>query len=217
MKNYLFLISLTFIFFSCKEELSHPLIIKGVRLGLNYEEQIAIADKNNSCENKVSTENQKCCYMLNEYIIVSPQFLYSFYEDKKVLGQVKLSLKSLAQFPTLTDENGNVIKECDYQCLRMDELEDVISMYNKKYGKGTRDYFLNKKDGGKVIWQIDDLYIQLDFVDALYSYGSIDPQVLSFYQENAYHTTILYRYNDEKIKLLKNDITHKGEVIGDKI
>ena len=214
MKNYLFLISLTFIFFSCKEELSHPLIIKGIRLGLDYEEQIAIAEKNNVCDQEVSKQNQKCCYLLNEYITVSTKYLYSLYDEKKVLGQVILSLNSPGNFPKLY-ENGKLLEEYDYQCLRMDEVEDVISMYNTKYGKGLRDNF--EGVGGCVIWKKEDLFIKLDFYDALYSYGSIVPQLLSFYKKDAYHTTILYRYNDEKIKLLKNDKTYKGEVIGDKI
>ncbi len=225
MKNYLLLIPLTFIFFSCNEglnnplkineELSHPLIVKGMRLGLDYEEQISIAEKNNVCENNASKENQKCCYMLNEYITVTPtKFLYSLYEDKKVLGQVILSLNSPGNFPKLY-ENGKLVEECDYQCLKMHEVEDVISMYNKKYGKGSKYKF--EGVGGSVTWQKDDLFIKLEFYDANYSYGTIHPQLSRFYEENAYHTTILYRYNDEKIKLLKNDITHNGEVIGNKI
>lgn len=207
MKNILqfFLFSLTLI--SCTKELSHPLTVKGAKLGLDYDKQLKDFNGNKPCENDVSDKNT-CRYKITEMITAEPSLLYSLYNNKKVLGQVELRLNSPGNFITF----GGY----DLPCLKMYEIKELISMYRVKYGHEKTNDIATEGWKKQVVWEIDDLKISFNIIRADFQYG-LKEEVYKSYFIDGYATTISYEYVDEMKKLLKNEKTHNGDVIGDKI
>jgi hypothetical protein len=204
-------ILLSGIFFSCQQELTHPLTVKGMQLGKDYDEQISIAEKNGICTNDL--KDRRCQYKITETVYARPKIMYSLYEGKKVLGQVDLMLNSPYSFPTVTDQEGNLIAE--YPSIRKSEVEEVITMYKIKYGKGDQNV---DENSGVIIWTLDDLIIRLEYYTTNYGYAyQIHPQIRWAFEKDAFITKITYQYAEEKRNLLKHEKTHNGEVIGNNI
>ena len=211
MKVYLFFFVPTLFLSSCQEQLTYPSTIKGMQLGMDYDEQIKVAENNGICNNDLP--DKRCQYKITETVYARPKLYYSLLDDKKVLGQVDLILNSPYNFPTAEDEYQNIIAE--YPSITKSEVDDIIKMYNIKYGQGE---VYKDEDGGTIDWAIGDLFIRLQYYTTLYSYGyQINPQIRWAFEKDAYVTTITYQYSEEKKKLLKNDKSFQGEAIGDKI
>ena len=211
MKFYFSLCILTLMLIGCQDQLTFPSTIKGMQLGMDYEDQIRIAENNGICNSDLP--DKRCQYKITETVYARPKFYYSSFNDKKILGEVTLTLNSPFTFPTVTEEYNNIIAE--YPSITKSEVDDIIAMYNLKYGSGE---IYNDDDGGTIDWTIGDLFIRLNYYTTLYSYGhQIHPQIKWAFEKDAYLTTITYRYSEEKRKLLKNDKSFNGEAIGDKI
>ena len=211
MKVYLNLILFTLLITSCQEQLTFPSTIKGMQLGMDYDEQIKIAESNGICNNDLP--NKRCQYKITETVYARPKLYYSLYNEKKVLGQVDLILDSPYNFPKVEDEYQNIIAE--YPSITKSEVDEIIQMFNVKYGKGE---VYEDEDGGTIDWKIDDLFIRLQYYTTMYGYAyQIHPQIRYAFEKDAFVTTITYQYTDEKKKLLKNDKSFNGEAIGDKI
>ena len=207
MKNILQFFIFSLILLSCTKELSHPLTVKGAKLGLDFDEQVAAVNNNKPCEKDVSDENI-CRYKISEGITANPIFSYSLYNNKKVLGVVKLKLNS----------PGNFIQFGGYDlpCLKMYEIKELISMYRVKYGHEKTNDIATEGLTMQVVWEIDDLKISFNMIRADFQYG-LKKEVYKSYFIDGYATTISYEYVDEMKKLLKNEKTYNGDVIGDKI
>ena len=200
---------------SCSnQELTHPLTVKGMKLGLDYNSQIDLGSKNGACENDLpNAYNTKCQYKILDNIYAHPELYYSLYNDKKVLGEVKLILNSPFNFPFVQDENNNIIAE--YPSLTKSEIYEVIQLYKKKYGPGKNTLW---EYGGVQEWDFEDMHIELDYTKTTYAYGyQFHPQIRSAFQGDAYSVVVTYSYSDEMKKLLKNEKSFNGEPIGDKI
>ena len=211
MKVYFNFFLLTLLMTGCQEQLTYPSTIKGLQLGMDYDEQIRVAENNGICNNDLP--DKRCQYKITETVYARPKFYYSLFNDKKVLGQVDLILNSPFNFPTVEDEYQNIIAE--YPSITKSEVDDIITMYNLKYGKGE---IYKDDDGGTIDWTIGDLFIRLQYYTTMYSYAyQIHPQIKKAFENDAYVTTITYQYSEEKKKLLKNDKSFNGEAIGDKI
>lgn len=155
--HFILLIVLGNLLLSCdsQKELTHPLTVKGMRLGLDADEQLKIANQNNICEDGFGTfdyilydyknhglialeENENNCqYRLNENISVKPISNYGYLDNKKVLSTVTLLFHSPSMYqfvtPILYDEGE---KEFGRPSISWDQALKIISLYEKKYGKG---------------------------------------------------------------------------------
>ncbi len=192
-------------------ELSHPLTIKGMQLGLDYQEQIKVGERNGLCSSDFNYG--KCNYKLTESVYVMPHLYYNLFQDEKVLGQVKLVLFSPYNFPVVKDQNRNVI--ADYPSLTKAEVNYVILMYLNKYGVSENEEW---KDGGVAEWTVGDMHIKLEYYTTLYANGyQINPQIKWAFEKDAYSTTVTYEYRDNVKHLLKDEATHESEPIGDNI
>ncbi|MCF8202925.1 MAG: hypothetical protein K9J18_07585 [Crocinitomicaceae bacterium] len=198
---------------SCtNQELTNPLTVKGMKLGLDYNSQIDLGSQNGACENDLPNSN-KCQYKILDNIYASPELYYSLYKDKKVLAEVKLILNSPFNFPVVQDANKNIIAE--YPSLMKSEIYEVIQLYKKKYGPGKKTLW---EYGGVQEWDFEDMHIELDYTKTTYAYGyQFHPQIRWAFQGDAYNVAVTYSYSEEMKKLLKNEKSHNGEPIGDKI
>lgn len=194
------------------QELSNPLTVKGMKLGLNYEKQVKIGEENGLCKSEF--KNSKCHYNLTETIMAQPKLSYSLYNDEKVLDKVELTLYSPFNFPFVEDENGNVLAE--YPSLTNEELEEVKSMYTSKYGSPKLEKW---EHGGSASWEVNnEMVITLNYTTTQYAAGfMIHPQVRDAFVDNAFTTTVTYEYVDNIKSLLKEATTHDDEPLGDKI
>jgi hypothetical protein len=199
--------------FSCEnKELSHPETIKGMQLGLDYDSQCELGEQNGICENDLP-EKSICQYSILGDIYARPSMYYSLFNGEQVLAEVKLTLNSPTNFPSVEDEEGNIIAE--YPSLTKSEVNDVIEIYTKKYGKGEVSEW---EYGATYDWIIGDLFIRLQYSETTYAYGyQLHPQIKDFFQDNAYYVEIKYSYDDSMKKLLKNEKTYNDDPIGDKI
>ena len=206
---FLVLITIT----SCtNQELTHPLTVKGMKLGLDYNSQIDLGSKNGACKNDLPNSN-KCQYKILDNIYASPELYYSLYNEEKVLSEVKLILNSPFNFPAVQDANRNIIAE--YPSLLKSEIYEVIQLYKKKYGQGKNTIW---EYGGMQEWELEDMHIELEYTKTTYAYGyQFHPQIRWAFQGDAYSVAVRYSYSEEMKKLLKNEKSHNGEPIGDKI
>jgi hypothetical protein len=213
-KSILIYLALTLILNSCNSpELSNPKTIYGMKLGLDFESQTKIAEKNGICKNDLP-DNQICQYKLTETVYARPELLYSLFNEKKVLSEIKLILNSPFEFLVVKNgfEDGS---DAEYPSLRMKEINEIISMFKIKYGNTE---VTKTGDFGTCVWTQGDLNIKLEYQPTLYAYGyNIHPQIKDSFREDAYYVQITYCYVDEMEKLLKNEKSHNGEPIGDKI
>ena len=198
------------------QELPNPLTIKGMKLGLDYKSQIKVGEQNGLCKSEF--ENGRCHYELSETIMAEPKLTYSLLNDKKVLDVVEITLFSPYNFPTVTDENGDVVAE--YPSLKKDEIQQVIYMYTMKYGKPNQETWkIGGEDGGSAEWIInDEMQITLSYYTIEYAYGfQIHPQIKWAFIDDAFSTKVVYEYTEKYKKLLKEDPNINGEPIGDNI
>ena len=176
-------------------ELTHPETIKGTRLGLNYDDQKAIAQKNRICEENIH-RSSFCEYKVFEEVYARPQLLYSYYKGEKVLGEVEIVFNAPSSFVFLSDIDGNVI---DYPSLQKWHIIKLKALYSEKYGPVLEQEEFSSS--GYAIWQTEDMVIRMDYQESLIAYN-IDYQVRYSYESDAYRTTITYKYNDEYNKLI---------------
>jgi hypothetical protein len=158
-----------------KKALTYPLTVKGMRLGLDGDEQVKIATKNNICENDFGTFDyilytyknnevipqeyeDNCQYRLNDHIFVKPISNYGYLDNKKVLSTVTLLFHSPKNYRFVTsifNDDGKL--EFGRPSISWDEALEIISIYEKKYGKGS--------GGNTKQWIVGDLCITLRIVE----------------------------------------------------
>jgi hypothetical protein len=194
------------------QELPNPLTIKGMKLGLDFKSQIKVGEQNGLCKSEF--ENGRCHYELSETIMAEPKLTYSLFNENKVLDFVEITLFSPFNFPTVSDENGNVVAE--YPSLTKAEIQEVIDMYNKKYGKPNEETW---EYGGSEEWIVnDEMQITLTYTTTEYAFGfQIHPQIKEAFITDAFSTKVVYEYTEKYKELLKEDPNINGEPIGDNI
>lgn len=216
-----FYLSLLFLVSSCNgipasneetQQLSNPTTIKGMKLGLEYNNQIEIGEQNGLCKSEF--KNSKCHYNLTETIMAQPKLSYSLYNDERVLDKVELTLYSPYNFPLVSDENGNTIAE--YPSLTNAEIQEVITMFKTKYGNPEEETW---EYGGYAEWIVnDEMQITLTYTTTEYTYGfQIHPQVKDAFTEDAFSTKVVYEFTEKNKELLKEDPNIDGKPIGDNI
>lgn len=215
-RNVLIVLILIFTFniiSSCNnKELSNPETVKGMKLGLDLDLMSKIGEENGMCENDLP-KSRVCQYKLIDDVYARPGLYYSLFNNKKVLGKVILILDSPTYFPKIESIGGDEVI-AEYPSITKSQLDEIILMYKTKYGKGITDI---RGEGGWIDWISGDLFIRLSFYKATHQYIPIHPQIKMFFQTDAYATEIKYEYMENMKSLLKNEITHNGEPIGDKI
>jgi len=195
------------------KELPNPETIKGMKLGLDFDSQIEVGNQNGICKNDLPNDHI-CQYKISETVYARSGLYYSLFNGQKVLAEIKLILNSPFNFPKVINGMANG-EDAEYPSLKKAEVDDIISMYKSKYGKGEKYEW---EYGGTYDWTQGDLYIRLEYSTTLYSYGyQIHPEIKEFFQNDAYTVEIVYCYVDEIKKMLKNEKSHNGEPIGDKI
>lgn len=194
-------------------ELSHPLTIKGMQLGLDFDTQLKLGEKNGICKNDLP-EEKVCQYKITESVYARPELHYSLYNGNRVLSGIKLILNSPFNFPVVINGIDNV-KDAEYPSLKKIEITEIIELYNNKYGIGEQEEWEN---GGTVEWNVGDMHITLEYVTTMYANAyQIHPQIKWAFLDDAYSTTVSYEYSDNMKHLLKDEATHESEPIGDNI
>jgi hypothetical protein len=181
MKNTLFLLLvISKLFFSCESnnEITHPLTVKGMRLGLKLDDQTNIAIKKGICDNKIGTfdlirfdfdnstngiipiqqNENNCQYWLNDDIIIKPKSFYGFLNGEKILSSVTLLFHSPTKYrfvSTIWADEGEL--ENGRPSVSWAQALEICSMYEKKYGKG--------KGGNTKKWIKGDLCITLKIME----------------------------------------------------
>jgi hypothetical protein len=206
-KNIIYLATITILFVKCTNELPNPLTVKGMKLGLDYEEQKKIGELNEMCEN-VSPENfryiyagdkkasNECVYKIKENIYAVPFLIPSVSNTKKILSSVKLLFYSSKYAPNVAWFDGRVYDNYGYMTLS--DVYDLNDMFVEKYGETKRSMFVIKQDElgfetGTKTWFLDDLIIKMEY-----------QEIPGFIQK--YLCQVTYEYNNEiKSSLKSND------------
>jgi hypothetical protein len=200
MKINFLLFSIISLVISCKsqDDLSNPLTVKGMKLGLNYDQQLEIGKQNGICKDNLSTN--KCWYDVTESVYAEAVTESSYYNNEKVLSSVRLFLYSPLNFPMARHVNGYNVP---YPSIKKTELDEIVSIYKSKYGKAKKSN--SDDDSGFWQWEVDDLLIELNYVKTSYSYigPQIPSQIFWAFEDDAFLTTVQYDYKFEKRSLLK--------------
>ena len=178
MKISIFLIPFFLIVSSCNNDLSNPSTIKGMKLGLSFDEQVEIGKQNGLCQDlnpdeiryyyndKDTPLTDKCIYKINDVFYAIPINLKSTsYKGKKILSSVEILFYS-TQIPSdISNFFGDRFKKIGL--VKFKQVYQIKKLFDQKYGKNQSIFNSDAENGleyGICKWDVDDLTIKLEFV-----------------------------------------------------
>ena len=103
--NKLILFITTMLILQSCDDLPNPETIKGMKLGLDYDEQIKIAESNEMCQDikpeniryeynhKKISSTDKCIYRIeDEFYAIARSLQFNVYNSKKILSSVEIMI-----------------------------------------------------------------------------------------------------------------------------
>lgn len=177
MKIYIYLIPLFFTI-SCNNDLPNPITIKGMKLGLSFDEQVEIGKQNGLCQDlnpdeiryyyndKNTPLTDKCIYKINDAFYAIPINLKSTsYNGNKILSSVEILFYS-TQIPSdISNFFGDRFKKIGL--VKFKQVYQIKKMFDQKYGKNQSIFNSDTENGleyGICKWNVDDLTVKLEFV-----------------------------------------------------
>lgn len=191
---------------SCNE-LPNPETIKGMQLGLDYNEQIKVAKSNELCQN-INPENvryyynnkkipstDKCIYRIeNDFYAIVSSLQFDIYKGKKILSSVEIMIYSSENPTVINDFFGEHYQNLAF--VTLPQAYKVKKMFDKKYGKSQELFKVKRIDlseYGITKWTDGDLVIKLEY---LQKFGFL---------EGCFMCWATYEYNKKYKDILKSN------------
>lgn len=239
--QYLIIICLIInLFSSCnnEDEIPHPKIFKGLKLGLDYDSSYHILLTENCSKNLESSDyirfksnsdrepslefleaNEiRGQYSITEEIFAQPNLFYSDFKGKKIVCSATLLFHSPKYFPSINAQlKGKVgVNEIEgLPAINYNQVNELLEMFDAQYGSridnSSMSYYSWKAENMNVVMYVakyDKSFIFLNFLEPC-------DKVLT---KDAYRVIVTYHYPEYIDKLLEFEKkTESGETVGDKI
>jgi hypothetical protein len=195
-------ISSLFFFISCSNKLETPETVKGINLGMPYENEINEGINNGLIYDEIS---KSYTYIIksDEYgeIKCFLNYLVAFdNEGEKIIKWVELTFNDQFNFISIENENTKSINQR--------ELDYLLNSYHDKYGKGEEKVYDLEGPFHMITWIKDDLKIELSYLKTIDAIGF--PVEYKNFFEKGYSLSVIYNYTDEIMEeLKKNKPDHK--------
>ncbi len=238
--QYLIIICLIVnLFSSCKneDEIPHPKIFKGLKLGLDYDSSYQILLTENCLKNLelsdymrykltndrrpflefLETNDLRGQYSITDEIFAQPNLFYARFNSKKIVCSATLLFHSPKYFPSinaqLKDKVGYSIFE-GLPAINSYQVNKLLEMFDTQYGGRIENSSMSYS------WKTENLEVVMDVYkyDKWFFLSNFLAPCDKVLTNDAYKVFVTYHYPDYIDNLLEHEKTlESGETVGDKI